>query len=89
MLKPVVESIASILTSTCDLVLQTMSGAQHFDENLRNKDEISEKVTTSDSNMVLELDFVLFDGNGEDDINADRSGAQIVVSEEGRLEVAL
>lgn len=87
LLVPVVGLVGEILTSTRDEVLQPISGAQFFDTSDLSEDEFSDSITTPDSNMRVKLDFVLFDGRSGDDLTADTSGAELVVTESGAITV--
>ena len=87
LLRPVIGVIEQTLRNTRDRVLQTISGSQYFDDTKRLQHEISDTVTTSDTHMEVEMDFLLFDGLSDEDIPADPSGAQIVVNEDGSLDV--
>lgn len=87
LLTPVGGVIESILSSSKDHVLQTVSGAQYFDDENRQQDEFSDTITTPDSHMSVELDFVLFDADSDDDTDTDTSGAEIVVEDNGKIRV--
>jgi hypothetical protein len=84
-LLPIANVVGRIISKKKDSVLQTISGSMFLDPERKAQDSFTQTIKSPDSNMEIETDVFLFDGDDDEDSVADTGDAEVSLEADGLL----